>query len=352
MSRFWKESAGPTLLDVARFWDRAPRHLRLEPRERPPPFAPAGCEEPRRLGAADAAAVSAFWSAEYGGPDWRLSLSASEVREVLGEPGCMALGVERDGALIGTIVGRSVIPAGATLLVGATGSVKEAFVIEGLCVHSAWRGQHLAGWLIAWIDHLMGLAGPRLFLWARDTPMSIPGGTAISCAMYGFLRSADRPQSTCVPHKLSIESLIRRWEAKVKPEETSILPTSFSPHRLVAYGIASGTCGGSSGGSNGTSNSTIVLLADTGRITVPGGERIYDLVWCEGGKVRELLESLFASILDGVVFVTSEGHQGGVTTAWPSPWRVGTSGGHAWYIYNYMPPCFWNAKVIIPRCDL
>ena len=119
----------------------------------------------------------------------------------------------------------------------------------------------------------------------------------------------------------------------------------------------------------------ITVMADSNRHVRNTGEPIYEVVWCgrsnretttlfcaeekDRRPIRNMLEVLASSILasdptcrGGLLFVSSALHQGGANSDWSHPWSVGTSGCHATYIYNYMPPAFWNCRAIFARSEL
>ena len=372
MSRFWNTSdnAGPSLLDVAKFWDRRPRPLRKENRTRPQPFE--GHKEPVQLFGQDANRVADFWRRHYGGEDWWLDLGPAEVRNILNDPDGLAFGVaENNGDLVGTILCRALVPAGGELCVGTEATLEKAYRIEGLCVHPAWRGRHLAGWLIAWVDYTMNREGPNAFFWAREVPTGAHG-TDISMHTYAYARIADlrKARADYAPVnaiQLSWKDMAEMW-AKSAPAWKSdgrIVGTRLfaeDAERMEVW--------------TDTDTSQVIILADTMRRTRgakgsavggdPANEPIWEVQWCgwrtmmgtllparQEADFRRLLETV-ATIgrQGGLIFVSDALMQGGAKMSWPLPWKFGTSGFHAIYIYNYMPPTFWTCELVALRSEV
>ena len=287
--------------------------------------------------------------------DW-----VSKILETCTRGGGLMLGVWDGEDLIGTIACR---PLGRTV-VGLSVSLARAFMIEGLCVSPKWRGKHLAGWLIAWVDHWMNQDGPNAFFWSRETPTPVLG-TAISCTTYAYLRIPTLPTSGPVDIKsLALKDLKAMWDLSATSwayeDASTVVPTTLDCKGLRAWIDTEGR---------------IVLLADSQRRVRETGAPIYEVVWC--GKsdreaivlscpteedrdwMRRMLEVLADRILPmdptnggGLLFATTALHQGGAQPSWSHPWTYGTSGCHATYIYNYMPPAFWNCRTILARAEI
>lgn len=361
-SRFWNtsENAGPSLFDVAKFWDRRPRPLRLQNRAKPAPFE--GNQEPLVLKGQDAVRVSEFWRRHYGGTDWRLDLSPTEVRKILEDPTGLALGVtDSEGSLVGTILCRSLVPTGAELCVGTGVVLPAAYRIEGLCVHPSWRGRHLAGWLIAWIDYRMNREGPNAFFWAREVPTSVHG-TDISLHTYAYAKIADlrAARSDYIPvqaARVSWHDIQGMWAKSAAGWKSSgrIVGTRLfaeDADRMEAW--------------TDTQTGQVVILADTARRTRKDNEPIWEVQWCGWRTMADTLfparpEDDFRRLLEtvatsdgrkGILFASDALIQGGAKMSWPLPWTFGTSGFHAIYIYNYMPPTFWTCEVIALRSEV
>jgi len=361
-SRFWStnDNAGPSLLDVAKFWDRRPRPLRQQNRAKPHTFE--GYEAPFVLKGPDAQRVSDFWRRHYGGEDWWLDMHVSEIHKILEDPTGLALGVQDTaGSLVGTILCRSLVPTGGELCVGTDVALPIAYRIEGLCVHPSWRGRHLAGWLIAWVDYRMNREGPNAFFWAREVPTAVHG-TNISLHTYAYARIADLrtaradympAQAVRVPWS-DIQRMWARSAAGWKSSSRIVGTRLFTEdaERMEAW--------------TDSESGQVVILADTMRKAREDNEPIWEVQWCgwrtlAGNLLSARHEDDFRRLLEpvatsdgrkGVIFASDARMQGGAKMSWPLPWKFGTSGFHAIYIYNYMPPAFWTCELIALRSEV
>jgi hypothetical protein len=341
-SRFWQTSdvAGPTMWDVLRIWDRSPRFLRTYPRRCPAPLAEF--TKPVQLGLADGKDLASFWSTEYKGDDWRMVATVDWVAPLLQIPNTLFLAAKREGRIVGTIacVGIGKVRMGET-------TFQELYVIEGLCIASAWRGKHLAGWLIAWVDHLMNQTGPKAFLWSRESPRCMDI-SYISSHTYGYIDTTrvNEIEANGLPTLMSVnwEEFAATWRVMSLgwDSEMSLFPTSLShPLHVWRHG------------------DQYIALADTRRVHKGP---IWEVVWCgtfanpfEGKGTRRMLEALVVQGVlppNTVLFCSSAAYQGGITRDWPPPWIYGTAGVHTTYLYNFMPPTFHDLRVLLPRVDL
>jgi hypothetical protein len=348
-------------MDILCVWDREPRFLRHGVPQAPAAFHtithPAQLMVPR-----DAAELTAFWRAHYGGEDWMFDISESWVSQQLSPPGTVILGVRDVEGLIGTVVGR---PISATTVVGPRGHEQDAFVVEGLCIRRDYRGLHLAGWLLAWLDRVLNQHGPRLIVWSRETGAMDMSVTHVARHMYGFLRSADLgPAAAPITHVWPWSEFLDAWDASAPLWDRSfaIFPTSLRAGSPVPLNVW-------------RNGNLVVAVSDTCRRTKGNGvegERIWEVVWMGEIRPSGFLTPLTASMaaasvvkvmttceeilrqLQGpaILFLTDAPHQGGVHASWPLPWRVGTSGYHTTYLYNYMPPTFWNCTFMMPRVEI
>jgi hypothetical protein len=360
-SQFWStsEMAGPTTWDVLRFWD-TPRPLRPVGRTRPPPFGPWSEPEPVRAEAATALAT--FWSHHYNGTDWVFRPDPQWVAEQLTDSNTCTLVVREDGIIVGSIVCRGLVGRdmkGASFRLG-TLELPQAYIIEGLCIHPRWRGRHLAGWLIAWIDHLMNAAAPQAFFWSREAPPR--DMTYVASHTYAYLEIGQKSVRTdrnivAVPwdeFRRIWASYVPRWDRL----DTAAFPTCLPADPLRVW-----RC-----------EALYVAVSDTRRWT-RDGRHIWEVQFCgdlydplglacgspregergeRGEEGRDVLEAVGAALGaegPGLLFVSSAPWQGGCTT-WPRPWVVGTAGHHTTYIYNYMPPVFHRLATLFLRNEL
>lgn len=351
------------MADVARFWDRAPRYLRPGGRSCPGPFRDHW-NQPTHLLPIHSQVLTNFWHTEYRGSDWSFRLSTDQIRAVLEDKRTLVLGVFDGGSLVGTIVARPLTEEGVELRVGTIGRVEGAYMVEGLCVAKAWRGRHLAGWLISWVDYLLTRERPRMFLWSRESATGI-STINITHTQYAYIRSRDLPATldsqwiTGIPWARFREA----WAASAPywSSEMAVFPTSLPSDCSGLHVWRHGLYG------------VVVVLSDTARVTAEG-EHMWEVQWC--GRVDRAEEDnivpwtqqgspLVADMLayltwaisaetqkDVILFACDAAHLGGATVDWGVPWHVGKSGYHTTYMYNYMPPAFWKMAVMLPRFEL
>lgn len=347
-SQFWStsETAGPTAWDVLRFWD-TPRVLRPIGRSRPPPFAPWA--HPESVGAEHATEMATFWTHHYNGTDWIFRPDPAWVATQLGTPNTLALIVREGEEIVGSIVCRGLVGEGGSFRLGIL-ELPQAYIIEGLCIHPRWRGRHLAGWLIAWIDHRMNAKAPQVFFWSREaSPRDI---TYVASHTYAYLpisgTASVRTDSNKAPVPIPWSEFQRAWTSNIprwNTMDTAAFPTVLPLDPLRVWRIGR----------------VYVAVSDTQRWTRQGG-RIWEVQFCgdvedplSGLKeARDMLEAVGAALAaegPGLLFVSSAPWQGGCTT-WPRPWIVGTAGCHTTYIYNYMPPVFHRLATFFLRNEL
>lgn len=368
MSKFWhtSERAGPTLWDVARIWDRTPRYLRTQERSKPAHWE--GVEAPTRLTRRHASEVAEFWRTHYRGKDWWLDAADAWVEEMLGSSTTIAYGVFSSDAphiLIATILSRPLCGDLGYVLVGETDVLQTCRVIEGLCVHRGWRGRHVAGWLISWVDYITSSIRPTAHVWSRELPTYLPT-TDIALHQYGYVKLSDLPSKDPQKSKDSPLPSVSRMDWKEFVDLwTANAPSWRSSDRMIV------SCPFSERSDLDClevwkSEDQIVVIANTRRKTVDTSSTIWEILWC-GTKLgsshlqaalptdsfRPIIEAVgMAEGRTGILFVSDAAHQGAATTNWPSPWKIGTSGYHSVNLYNFMPPAFWSCDTQFLRLDV
>lgn len=227
-------------------------------------------------------------------------------------------------------------------------------------MHPAWRGRHLAGWLIAWVDYRMNQDGPNAFFWAREVPTGVHG-TDISLHTYAFvslaaLRARNPLNVATIAVRVPWEDVVAMWakSAHTWKSNSRIVGTRLfaeDAERMEAW--------------TDIKTGQLIIVGDTMRRTRVANEAIWEVQWCGwrtlGGTLlparteddfRPLLETAMLESGWGVLFASDAVMQGGARMDWPLPWKFGTSGFHAIYIYNYMPPTFWTCKFIALRSEV
>ena len=220
-------------------------------------------------------------------------------------------------------------------------------VIEGLCVHSAHRGQQLAGCLIALADAETSRTGPVVHLWWRELPVA-PWmlSTALCAHVYAYLDCVHAQKRLHVSPCALQDVRIRPHTAE-GPHIISYTPNNRCG-RLQAWTIAGGIAGDAAAAAT-------VVVVDTRRKPRGGdpSRSIFEVVWCSPHTTAAALETVGAMLgSKAILFASSASYQGGATAAWTAPWHYGTAGVHAWYIYNYIPPAFGDCDIYGLREEL
>jgi GNAT superfamily N-acetyltransferase len=260
---------------------------------------------------------------------------------------------EPNGTIVGTIVATPLSPGQVTMSHGAR--LDRVYVIEGLCVSEVYRGRGLAGHLIALIDAtVVRHHGPTALLWSRELTRVPYFSTAIQTATYAFLRCADVRAPIATPVPLPWDEVCALWAA----------------HQWRFQGIVAslpdnrrGTLCGWKVAAHGVDK--IVVVSNTGRRSREG-HPIHEVVWCgwmpttailyaaaRGQQYRQVLEAI-ATQYEGLLFASSTFQGGQAEKVWAEGglWHYGTSGIHAWYIYNYLPPAFGDCELHALREEL
>ncbi len=374
-SQFWStnHTAGPTPWDVLKIWDRTPRALR--PQGRPRPQAFMGFQEPLKATTAkEAAEIATFWRNHYNGEDWYMDASPQWLTTLFTNPTTLVLYVKdatNAKGILGTIVCRTL---GSGFRLGSL-ELPTAFIIEGLCIHHAWRGRHLGGWLIAWVDHIINRGGAQAFFWSREAPPRNiayvathtyahidlaelgSASTSVSTSASTSVSTSGSAGSACVP--VSWDAFRHTWTTYMPRWDTlteAAFPTSLPADPLYCWRVGP----------------VYIVVSDTRRKTFNGGQRgrrMWEVMFCADlyeplvtpERAREMLEAVGAQLVakdeaeglaPGLLFATSASWQGGCKATWPRPWRFGTAGVHTTYIYNYLPPAFHRLATLFLRNEL
>jgi hypothetical protein len=323
---FWSNSAGPSALQLWNPFEEGGRILRSESAKKPSPWH--DLVQPVVCNLTHASELTAFLRKEYKGDDWTLNLSVEKVRSILSNS--IALLAMQNNEIIGCILSR---PLGG-ILQGFHIGLDQVRVIEGLCVRSDQRGNHLAGWLIAWADFYTSQHRPTIHIWYRELP-STPSywtSTAMQIESYSYVKTELIVLDTAIMVQIPLEI----WDPVWKEQITSVgcaysdgrLDTEdllcFSPVEIVPPSLFS-----------------MVIIVNTHRLTSTG-RMIWEVLWCSStGAYRRLngvgfqLEAIGKG---GLLFATDAKDRGGITGGCPSPWLTGRAGVHCTYFYNYIPP--------------
>jgi hypothetical protein len=304
----------------------------------------------------DTEAVFSFWQHNYKGKDWTFHADSEWIRGVLRDPATIVLGVRQDNQLVGTIVARPMVKQGTIWL--GTKAFPQAYMIEGLCTSESWRGKHLAGWLIAWIDYVVNINGPKPILWCREVA-SGTHGTDMALHTYAYvpIRSVLAQGTPKLPIAEVDSTDFQRVWASSSPhwvDPGAIVVSNIDMDGMRCFETLSG------------SNAYYVIIQDTQRKTTEGP--IWEVAWCgyrEGallmpankykeplGGWKSLLEAVCVPLGAGLLFTTDSVQHGGAHVGWDLPWVFGASGYHATYMYGFMPPAFWSCALHWVRREL
>jgi hypothetical protein len=280
-----------------------------------------------------------------------MNISVEDVDAYLGDP-TVVVGLLLDGTDILASIASVPFSKGVTTMShGASLAPNAMRVIEALCVREDLRGGGVAGHMIAWADAETSRGGPVVHLWARELPHMPPVSTAIALHVYAYLDCAYARPDACrpQPERIALEAVV--------PPHPSASVTSY-----ILSATPSSRCGRLLAWRCGTAT---IVVADTRRKTREENRPIYEVVWCmkpAGGAAaaataeidwRTVLEAVGAHLgPTALLFASSARAQGGASAAWGAPWHYGTSGIHALYLYNYMPPSFGDCEVYCMREEL
>jgi len=339
---FWSTTkAVPTWLST---WiQREPGFLRPEPPPLPhipPPYSIS------RLTTADAAAVAALWKTEYGGEDWTWVGGEEALAPYLRDSRVVALGLRRASPSVSPsgvaewVATIFAVPLGEQTRIGNSRVDDHGFhVVEGLVVHRSLRGKGVAGWMIAAIDGTVSrLYAPRPFacLWARELATLPSFPTFVSCRPY-FWKTCDSDGA--------LDKGADGWTHVAASDAatwwSSVVEASVGP--VIATTSIDARRGGLMFLRNGTDG---VVVSDTCRATKGGGtsQRIYEVVWASSAAAVAAAAAA-AAFVNGLLFTTVDmkGRPG---------WSTGTSGYHAYSIYNYWPPAWGSCEILALREEL
>jgi len=210
-------------------------------------------------------------------------------------------------------------------------------VVEGLVVHRSLRGRGVAGWMIAAIDGTVSrLYAPRPFacLWARELAVLPSFPTFVSCRPYWWKACSAGTMDGWT--RLSVaEAEAERWWSGVVEAATKASPviatTSLDARRGGLTILQKGAEG--------------VVVSDTCRATAKGDgppQRIYEVVWASSATAVAAAAAAFGT---GLLFATLD------MNGFPG-WSTGSSGYHAYSIYNYWPPAWGSCDILALREEL
>jgi len=352
---FWSTTkASPTLWHASGFTKLEPRFLREELPALPTLPPSLSYLTLRRAVPADAAALALFLSEWYKGFDWSLSLRIEEVELYLHDSQVVVLiALDVENRLMGSILSTPFTQGHTLMSHGA--NLCHVYCIEGLCIHGSLRSKGLAGAMIGMIDATVNaIFGPVVMVWSRELASKPFFSTALHHATYAYISCA-RAIGQMSLREVPWDEFSTLWQNNCHrfPGIVASVPSNRRGGIHIWEGV------------DAQGATKIAVVSDTRRIT-KDGTPVYEVIWCgwrinnilyvawEGQRYRIFLESIAATYRTGLLFATSLQTGGIAKKRWEEkgPWSYGTSGVHAMYIYNYLPPSFGNCLVHAIREDL
>lgn len=303
-----------------------PRFLRTFPAEKPDLGIFTCCRASHK----DVDAIVEFWNVHYSGKDWEMRMTSELLTKYVDNLAVVCFILRFRDDIIGTIFS---CPCSIETSYGV--SLPKCRIIEGLCIHNDYRKQGLAGKLIAYMDWFTSQREPCVHLWAREESRFTPGIFSTDCARlpYSFRYCRKDTEATNCTRRATEEEFLNIWRRKQFSGNfiRSSLPGSIRGD--LDYWIC---------------ETHLVVVSHTRRYTrtnVP----IYEIIFmtCDSLTLNcecsNILNKVCANY-DGIMYST-----------YPKlgkDWITGTSGAHAWYMYNYIPPAFWTCDMFIIREEL
>lgn len=358
---FWSQTtAAPTIWHLSGMASRNARFLRTAaPPELPTGWSMAGesgfTATIRQITPSDSEQVCRFLETHYGSRDWLLQKTDEWIQKYLIDLDVICLGLIHDttGEILATIFSTPLSGSGGFTRMTHSGiQMPNVRVIEGLCVSNTLRKKGIAGFMISHIDswtHRM--FGPTAHIWSKELEFVPFVSTALSIDIYSYKFCVATHESAAM--LMPFSDFSRLWELNCDfwSEFPAIIASKPQNRRggilVFLY------------------QDRLIVVANTQRVAE--GRTIYEIVWCgrtRGGRLfpnnvfldfKEAMNAVCChSALDGgILFGTNSPIGGGIDADWESEgWTFGTSGAHAWYIYNYMPPSFGDCRIMSVREEL
>jgi hypothetical protein len=238
----------------------------------------------------DAERLTLFLNKHYKGEDWTLHLSVEKVQSIISTS--IVLLAVRGGEILGCILSR---PLGGTLQ-GLTTPHPFVQVIEGLCVRSDLRGQHLAGWLIGWIDFYTSQPRPNILIWYRELPTAPSSwtSTAMQVESYSYIKTKLVVLDNMPMIQIPFETWRPIWQQ-------SRLDCVYSDGILDSEDLLCFSP------SERPSLFSMVIVVNTHRKTLEGGS-IWEVLWCSSTgaylRLNRVASQLETMEKGGLLFAT------------------------------------------------
>ena len=242
---------------------------------------------------------------------------------------------KRQGSIVSTPISR-----GKTIFSNRV-VLNNVRVIEGLCIHRSYRGQHLAGFLISYMDWYTASIKPTVHLWSRELASMPLVHTAIQLSTYAYIECT-RARQRMMCKQMPMNDFQSYWKTYIMNHGVGAAAIFTNTPMLRRDDISVW---------NTTNNDHVAVISYTRRRMRGSMLPIYEVIWIYSHNPSWFLESVAAN-LKGVLFTSSASNCGHASAKWPAPWVYGQSGVHAWYIYNFTPPGFGNCELNIIREEI
>jgi len=335
------EYAGPQPFDIFKFWDKGGHTLRKNPRKTLPTMQFSDYKESviaELATSENSKEIAQFWKLYYKGEDWGFSCSWADVERWL-KSGFILI-IKRDGAIVGTFVCHYL----KGVFCGTFNS--QAALLDGLVIAPWLRGQGLASYLLAAMDHFVYLKpelSQSILIWFREHSNRISAVTQnpISILEYSYAKI-----SSFVNHDLPVEKANRELvDGIVKTisnksnRDFTLLSSDTSDPDVYWYLV----------------EKTLIGIAFTHRIAT-GDYTIWELVFAANitepffdnlqRPIEKAAQQLPCS--RGLLFGSNGKSRGNLQNP-TTPWIKGTAGLLTTHVYNWMPPTFLSGDIFFPH---
>jgi GNAT superfamily N-acetyltransferase len=337
--------AGPTSLDVLRFWDSGGYTLREKsrltlPKMRFPDSDELIKYEIARIG--DSADISDFWNRYYSGSDWLFSCQKTDVERWI-KSGFILI-IKHDESIVGTFVCHY-LPG---LYSGNYNN--QAALLDGLVIHPKFRKMGLASFLLVCMDYhiyTINKMEKALLIWLREhsTRISAYTQSPISVLEYFYAKIHELPNRSLIAVKASdidVERIVKSLFSSEKYDFT--LALDYLKDTDIYWFLY---------------KNSLIGIANTHRITKIDKCAILEVVFaCNLEKpffsdlqipievaARELAKQ--PNYENAIIFMTNSKSRGNCLNPC-NPWVKGKSGFLTTHVYNWMPPTFFIGDIFLP----
>ena len=306
------------------------------------PISPVGFSPYRRLTVVDKDALAEFLTEHYGDETWYLDTGGDWLRTYLEDKNVIILGLlDTTETIRGCIFSTPFSRHEEPVAMGGH-NFSNVRVIEGLCIHKDFRKKGLANYLLSAIDRVTSQHAPTIHFYSRELPYVPLLSSHLNVKTYAYIECSLALRKHPV-EQVDWDTFCMLWDSN--KSNWSHLDCIASPVSRRGD-VTVWRC-----------KSEVIVVTNTRRRTRAEGRILWETIWCGtlvGGLLypnrvsRESVESV-ASMYTGVLFIMREQCMEPTLGA---SWRVGWSGVHAWYIYNFLPPTFGGCELQVVREEI